>query len=57
MEKEYLILKDQDGRTIKVSEEDYRENIELFQDIEIANEVLPNWIHKYKKGVNKSNDC
>lgn len=56
MEKEYLILKDQNGRTIKVSEEDYRENIELFQDIKIVNEVLPNWIHKYKKGVSKSND-
>lgn len=56
MEKEYLILKDQDGRTIKVNEEDYRENIELFQNIDVVNEVLPNWIHKYKKGVCTSND-
>ena len=56
MGKEYLILKDQNGKTIKVDEETYRENLEVFQDKFLGNEILPSWVHKYQKGNDKTND-
>lgn len=49
MEKEYLILKDQNGKTIKVSEEEYKENQDLFDSI-INDESTqkPSWLVKGK---------
>lgn len=45
---EYLIMKDQDGKTIKITEEEFRDNLELFQNLNIINETLPSWVFKYQ---------
>ena len=47
MPEEYLILKDQDGKTIKVSEEQYKENKELFDSIIKDDTIIkPSWMKK-----------
>lgn len=48
MEQEYLILKDAQGNTIKVSEEQYKNNPDLFNTIIEDNGNLPSWLSKYK---------
>ena len=47
-EEKYLIMKDQDGKTIKITEEEYKDNLELFQSLNIINEQLPSWVFKYQ---------
>ena len=47
MNKEVLILKDQNGKTIEVTEDDYNTNRDLFDSIMNDNTInKPSWLRK-----------